>query len=367
MNEQQKFKQAFSHLHASANTLQEVENMANNRTKKTYSPKRTTILVATLVLLISTTIVAYASELLFDFFAILTPSDNSGPVLEEIYGNEISTSKPYMEDYLGNPIARPDMERIALDPQAAEEMIGAYVSAVEGTFTADNNTFSLCTFMINDMGMGAFTWTAENPDGICYKNIGYGMVDFNPASPFSNPILTHYIGDTSRLCDTFTFLIKDENSGEKLHLVTYFATTASFTSGDTLVWQVKDSTVQIAPVNFIPSKVLTAANGMSVYASYQGLVLEANSQTEIVPHKILIHFTDGTQYILMDEGINNQSGALWRKDGNINYDKLLILFNRLVDPDNISSIEIEYTWRETVEHNDRNESILHTEKHTFLP
>lgn len=364
MNEQQKFIQAFSHLHASENTLQEVTYMANKRNKKSYSPRRTMILVAILVLLISTTIVAYAAELFFDFFAILTPSSNSGPALEEIYGNNISTDKPYMEDYLGNPIARPDMERIALDPQAAEEMIGAYVSAVEGTFTAGKNTFSLCTFMVNDMGMGAFTWTVENPNGIYYKDIGYGMVDFNPASPFSNPVLTHYIGDTSHLCDTFTFLLKAENNSTKLHLVTYFATASSFTSGDTLVWQVKDTTVQIAPVNLMPSKVLTAENGMSVYASYQGMVLKANSQTEIVPHKMLITFTDGTQYAVTDEGIHNQSGALWRKDGNTSYDALLVLFNRLVDPDNISSIEIAYTWRETI---DMNESILHTEKLTFLP
>ncbi len=367
MDEQQKFKQTFSHLHASADTLQEVRNMANNNKKVKHSTRRVVILTATLALLVSMTLVAYGTELLSNILAALTPLENVGPVLEDIYGNEISTEKPYMEDYLGNPIARPDMERITLDSQAAEEMVGAYVSAVQGTFAVDDNTFSLCTFMIDEMGMGAFTWTVENRNGIYYKNIGYGMVDFDPASSFSEPTLTHYADDTGNLCDTFTFLIKEENNGTKLHLVTYFGTTATFAQGDVLIWQVKDASVQIVPVNFMPAKKLIDENEMSIYASHQGLVLDAQLETEIVPHKMVIHFSDGTQYSLIDKGIYNLSGALWRKNGSINYDELLILFNRLIDPDEIASITLEYTWRETVNQNGITKSILHTEDRKFFP
>ena len=341
--------------------------MTNKPTNIKRSKRYVVILAATLALLVSMTLVAYGTGLLSDIIAILTPSENSGPVLDDIYGNKISTDKPYIEDYQGNPIARPDMERIALDAQAAEEMVGAYVSTVDGRFTAGNNTFSLCTFMIDEMGMGAFTWTVENPNGIYYKNIGYGMVDFGPASPFSDPVLTHYTGDTGNFCDTFTFLIKDENNGTKLHLVTYFGTTAGFTAGDILTWCVKDVSVQILPVNFMPAQKLADENGMAVYVSYQGLILDAQSETEIVPHKMVILFADGRQYTLMDAGIYNQSGAVWRKNGNTSYDELLILFNRLIDPGEITSIVLEYTWRETVEQNGSHESILHTENATFYP
>lgn len=367
MNEQQIFRQAFSHLHASANTLQEVYNMAIKQTKTKHATRRLVILAAAMTLLVSMTLVAYGTGLFSDILAVLTPADNAGPVLESIYGDEISTNKPYMEDFQGNPIARPDMERITLDAQAAEEMIGAYVSTVQGTFTVNSNTFSLCTFMIDEMGMGAFTWTVENHNGIYYKNIGYGMVDFTPASPFSDPVLTHYAGETGSICDTFTFLIKDENNGTKLHLVTFFGTTTTFTPGDALTWQIKDASVQIIPVNFMPAKRLNDGNNMSIYASHQGMVLYAQSKTEIVASKILIHFTDGTQYTLMDKENSNQSGSLWRNNDDNAYNELLILFNRLIDPDDIAYIEVEYTWRESVEQNGSWESILHTETCTFYP
>ena len=94
--------------------------------------------------------------------------------------------------------------------------------------------------------------------------------------------------------------------------------------------------------------------------------MNAQSEIEIVPQNILINFTDGSQYILIDDDMNNESGALWRKNGNVNYDQLLILFNRLIDPNEVSSIDIEYTWRETAEQNGTSESILHTEKCKFV-
>lgn len=367
MNIQQQFRQAFSHLHASTDTLQEVCNMATQQTKSKHSARRIIIMAATLALLVSMTLVAYATGLISNIFAVLTPSDNPGTILTDIYSDQISADKPYMEDYLGNPIARPDMERIALDPQAAEDMVGAYVSTAQGTFTVGNNTFSLCTFMIDKMGTGAFTWTVENSNGIYYKSIGYGMVDFTPASPFHNPVLTHTADDTNSLCDTFTFLIKEENNSTKLHLVTFFSTTSTFTPGDALIWQVKDDGIQIAPVNYMPVKTLTDGNIMTVSVSHQGLVLDAHSKKEIVPHKIEIQFTDGTKYLLMDKENYNISGSLWRQEGEISYDQLAIVFNRLIDPENIASIEFEYTWRETLEHNGTLESILHTEHSTFLP
>ena len=52
--------------------------------------------------------------------------------------------------------------------------------------------------MIDEMGMGAFTWTVENPNGIYYKDIGYGMVEFNANSPFLAPTLVQRSGRISR-------------------------------------------------------------------------------------------------------------------------------------------------------------------------
>lgn len=367
MNEHQKFQQAFSHLHASADTLQEVMKMANKHPKARLSVKRAVLLAAALTLLISLAVVASASGLISYITAQLTPAEDPAQVLEEIYGNQISTEKPYMEDYLGNPIARPDMQRISLDSQAAEQAIGAYVSTAQGSFQSGSNTFRLCTFMIDEMGMGAFTWTAENPNGIYYKNIGYGMVDFNANSPFSDPVLTHHFGEESSFCDTFTFLIREENNGAKLHLVTYFGTTVSFSAGDTISWQMKDVQLEICPINYPPCHKLTCENGMDISLSYQGLILKAGSQTEIVPQRLELYFTDGTKYTVMDRGVYNQAGALWRKSDAVAYDELLILYNRLADPQQVERIELEYIWQETVQTDGKEQSVSRTEQCSFYP
>lgn len=370
MNQQEKFRQAFSHLHASGDTLQEVIQLANKQAKPKHTTRRVLILAAVFTLLISMTLVAYGTGFLSEILATLRPAGNSGPVLEDMYGDQIPSNPPYMEDYLGNPIALPDMERIPLDAQAAQDMVGAYVSAVDGSFTVGNSTFSLCTFMIDEMGMGAFTWTVENPNGIYYKDIGYGMVDFNANSPFLAPTLMQRSTGSDQkdsLCDSFNYLIKAENNGTRLHLVTYFATTEALDREDILVWQAKDMALKIQPASFMPAHKLTEETGMTVCASYQGLVLNAHSETEIVPGKLTILLEDGTQYTVMDSGKYNQSGAVWRKNGNATYDQLVMLFNRLIDPEKVDSIVLEYTWRETVEHNGELESILHKENKTFYP
>ena len=57
----------------------------------------------------------------------------------------------------------------------------------------------------------------------------------------------------------------------------------------------------------------------------------------------MIKFNDGTQYCVEDDEkkIYNQSEAFWRQSERYRYDDLVYLFNRLIDPNEVSSVEVE--------------------------
>ena len=176
MNEHELFQKTFSNLHASDSTLQEVMNRIHSGRGARGVSKRFAVLVAVLTLLFSMALVAHATGLLADLVAILTPAENPGQVIDDAYGDSISTQKPNMFDGYGNPIEMPDMEHPNVDFTEAEKIMGAYISDVDSVISIGKNTFTFKNFLIDETGTGAITWSVENPNGITYGEAGYGIV-----------------------------------------------------------------------------------------------------------------------------------------------------------------------------------------------
>jgi len=104
MNEHELFQRSFSALHASGNTLQEVMRRVHNKKSMNGTPKRIAVLVAVLIVLLSLATATYATGLWTELVAILTPAENPAQVIDDAFGDNISTEKPNMEDAYGNPI-----------------------------------------------------------------------------------------------------------------------------------------------------------------------------------------------------------------------------------------------------------------------
>lgn len=350
MNEKEFFQETFENLHASEDTLQKVMMRVHTGKGTTGISKRFASLVAVLVMLFSMTLVVHATGLLTDLVAILTPAENPAQVIDDVFGDNISVEKPHMEDAYGNPIEAPSMERPAIDLTETEKLIGAYISDIDGVLTVGNNTFTLEQFLIDEMGSGAITWTVENPNGIEYGDAGYGMVYFNSMT-IDNPWMTHYAADGSKKKSTneSTALIAKNEDGTKLKLVSYFGTFDKYEIGDYFVWMAsqdrrqESQTIQITPVEHIPAKTLTSENGTKIAITNQAITFDYDGNSEFIPHKIVINFNDGTQYCVEDDEkkIYNQSEAFWRQSERYRYDDLVYLFNRLIDPSKVSSVEVE--------------------------
>ena len=172
---------------------------------------------------------------------------------------------------------------------------------------------------------------------------------FKDENPFCEPSIWQFgsDGEEKIFACTFPALISRNEDDTKLELVTYFGTFDNYEIGDHFVWEIESrtyserKTVQITPVSHIPAKKMVAADGMKLTVGSQGLVIDVNSDEEFIGEKIVLNFKDGTQYCVedWDKMILNSSGGLWRGDA-YRSDDLVVLYNRLVDNNKVSSVEV---------------------------
>ena len=373
MKESELFQKAFTTLHASDDTLQKVMLQTHTAKGTTGISKRFAALVTVLVILFSMTLVVHATGLLADFVAILTPSKDPGMVLDQAFGDDISTQKPNVFDAYGNPIEMPNMERPNDDLTEYEELLGAYISDLDGSFSVGENTFTLKSFLVDDTGSGMFTWTVENPNGISYGDAGYGAVFFAPMAPFDEPKLNHYTADGQKnSASMYTALISKNDAGTKLELVSYFGVYEEYQKGDSFVWTVskkqEKQKIQITPAEHIPTKTMSTADGMQLTIANQGLTVNYNSNIEFVVEKAVIYFKDGTQYCLDDAAeIHNVNGLFWRTTEAYIYDELVYLFNRIIDKNEVASVELVGHWTESEFDGKDYVNTRHTEQYVFYP
>lgn len=351
MNEHDVFKKAFSPLHASDDTLQKVLNKTHSGKK--FIPRRIAILVAAVVAVFSLALMAQGTIFVLsgERVAVLTPAKNPEQVLEDAFGKKPSTDKVPMYDAHGNLIDVTKIERCPLDVAVAKKLYGDYISDMDAVVSLGSSTFTLKNFIMDETGVGAIIWTVEDPNGIHYNYGGYRFMCFKDTSPFCEPRIRHYGSngqEKSSGCH-FTALISRNEDDTKLELVSYFGTFDLYEIGDYFVWTVDDrstswedsNSVQINPTMHIPGKTLTAADGTQLTLGSQGLVIDVNTDDQFDTDKIILHFKDGTQYCLEDNVnmIYNSSGSLWRGK-EYRSDDLVVLYNRLVDIDQVSSVEV---------------------------
>ena len=350
MNEHELFQKTFSNLHASDSTLQEVMNRIHSGRGARGVSKRFAVLVAVLTLLFSMALVAHATGLLADLVAILTPAENPGQVIDDAYGDSISTQKPNMFDGYGNPIEMPDMEHPNVDFTEAEKIMGAYISDVDSVISIGKNTFTFKNFLIDETGTGAITWSVENPNGITYGEAGYGIVYFTSVSPFDDPKIYHYgkNGEIKKHVADYTALISKNEECTKLELVTYFGTFVKYEIGDSFVWEARvnygqeTQKLQITPAKHVPTKTMSEEGGMQLSIANHNLTINFDSNNEFVDDKVVIHYKDGTQYCLIDgEEVYNIRKSFWRSSEAYTYDDAVFLFNRFIDIDQVASVEVE--------------------------
>ena len=352
MNEHDVFQKAFSNLQASDDTLRRVMDRAHGGKCSKITPKRVAVLVAVVVVLFSMALVVHGSIFLglADRVAVLTPAKDPDQVIDDAFGNHIDPQNPEMYDYYGNPIETPNTERVDADLTKTRQWIGDYISDVDAVASLGESKFTLKSFLIDETGAGVLIWSVENPNGLHYIANGYGPMCFEDTNPFCEVLIKHFGVDGQQKTSVCSFnaLISEKEDGSALEIVTYFGTFDRYEIGDHFVWSVEarsyteSAAIQITPVNHIPVKTMTAADGTQLTIANHNLAVDVNCNDDFQTIKTVIHFKDGTQYCLEDVGkdIYNISGGFWRSYEAYASDDLVLLFNRLIDTNAVASVEM---------------------------
>lgn len=85
--------------------------------------------------------------------ANVTPADSvTAADLHAFGADSISSDTPVIRDNSGQVLNLPRMERVAVDAETMQRLVGDYLSTVDAAVEADGYTISLKTFLIDENG-----------------------------------------------------------------------------------------------------------------------------------------------------------------------------------------------------------------------
>lgn len=341
------FQKTFSTLHASPDTLSEVYQVVCKEESTPRHPLSKTVLIAA-VLALCVTVAAAAGGIANLIKANVTSADSvTAADLHAFGADSIGSDTPVIRDSSGQVLNLPRMERVAIDAETMQRLVGDYLSTVDAVMEVDGSTFSLQTFLIDENGSGFLTYTVSNPNGVAYRDVGYGKVNMD-----KEPVLFAGGTDSSHYMDTEVYLDTAASTGTELHLVAYFSDFGSWHKGDDLVFAIAGQsggdwggTISITPRTYLPAVTFTAESGDTVAVSALGIRMPnpaavGDAVTDAVTDELVLHMADGTQYVVQSEQDNilNWVVGLGISDEAYHIIGSAYSFNRVVDVDAVTSV-----------------------------
>lgn len=260
------------------------------------------------------------------------------------------------------PYTLPSMTWVEADPAEAERIVGDYVEEVGQTLETNGYTFTVEDCLVDENGLGVATYTLANPDGVGGYDAGYGAFCMGPDDAVGQPGLE---GATPRreieegwtvgtLYDYHD--IKDESlsTATEAHVVRYFASSLGTTDENGLDWSLSaadsggyaEEHIVFKPTKELPATEFAAASGEALSISPIGLVApfdeSGSDEGALYPDRLVVHFTDGSEYVVFDNGPDAQELIYnvvfgYYLGGDTDHG-IAYLFNRLVDVDAIESV-----------------------------
>jgi hypothetical protein len=312
------------------NMIQQEKNAAHKKRKTV----KTIALVAAAAAVLMTT--AFASGLVDYLEALLTPADTPSDIAQAtLVDADISTEKPDMLDSAGNPIEMPDMERVTTDEDTVLTLTEGYLYDMDATLSLGNDlTITFDSFIMDEQGMGILTYTVSNPNGLSWSDAGYG--DIYSIVGMYDPQL---LADGTDYCDSRMYLLEGDSTDTEIHVAQYFVgqpdQSLLFTVPET-----ENGALRITPEACVPAIEMTDGQGHDLTLSPLGLRIGWHDANELGHDEIILHYADGTDYVVEGDGILNRSLGCWQSSEEHTYEYLCEMFNRLVDVDTVESVTV---------------------------
>ncbi len=360
--------------------------------RKTRKISFTTLIAAAAVLALSVT--AYAIGAHAGFFESIF--GDSGVDSTEAYETLADPDKPD-----GGMITVPAYERVSVDQEKAEELVGAQVTDINKTFEMEGVTFTAESMVADENGIGALTFTMSCPDGFPRME-GYEgemgnmlRIDEDRGWISSTPYLR--LSDIDRPINDHVYLDSAASTDAEKHLTAYFYSPVGLKKGDVVelvmteyLYNGKEHTytdpftgeehtqkdmdeieehISFQVGDLVPAVTLTAEDGHTASVSPMGIVLD-DWYDGI--HDLSLTYADGSVYTVRGQNVDNtQFGQLTSPndlgaegveheeddDGDgVNesiyteyplddpaYEgmwRTTLVFNRLVEPENVASVHV---------------------------
>lgn len=242
----------------------------------------------------------------------------------------------------------PAIERVDVDAEKAETLVGAYVTEIGQSVRLGSYTFTLENMVLDKNGIGALTLHVENPEGHGICNDG-AVKGEHPA--FSMDV--ERSGGEHRFLDSREYLVEERFTDTQADYVLYVTPMETLPAGEALSLRLQllqpEQEASAWPAASIPlptnQKVGTrsfSAEGVRAEVSPVGMTLryDMGPGAEKTENAITLRYADGSEYVVLGTDLHNLSVHSVSSD----YSNQWIAFNRLADMDSITEIAISGHW-----------------------
>ncbi len=363
--------------------LRRIEELTMNKIKEQTPPRRAKkparritrmVLVAAIVAaLCAVTVVAVSGNAA----GKITPADTAraGEMDDKTtaaFSDGISTQQADIRDANGNTIQLAKMERVPTDPETAQRLVGGYLMALDNAaMTVKDNyygtyTITLETMLIDEKGAGMITYSVENPKGVYSSTEGFsygeGVHTCMPSVEVHEPSEEAALRseEVRKAVSTKIYLDKENTTDTHVQAIMYFAICGGYRKGDPVyvtqgsVYSGQVQAICITPTSYVPAKTFTEKGGTHVSVSPLGIQVDTGDLSGDETRNITIRYKDDSEFVVWSGGINNCTVAFGGygyegTDGGNYRDASYYNFNRLVDVDQIASVEVVHHYYEMAE------------------
>lgn len=256
--------------------------------------------------------------------------------------------------------SREGYERVDVDPDLAENLIGEYIAQVGTVVELGDFTFTIDSAVMDQNGLACIRYTVENPNGLEAKDVYYAERGEFP------PYTLVYETEQGQVLSDETLEDETLRSETRRTFVAYITPFAPVAADEGLVmvitlWLDAETAGPAAQVS-IPAEAKVGAlafTGGNLCASVSPIGIEIGmpDAEAILPqegaqadpaspvptpdisynlkiNELRIVYTDGSEYVVIDGGSYNAS------KGSAHDKTLRFVFNRLVDTDSIETLVI---------------------------
>ena len=362
--------------------LRRIEELTMNKIKEQTPPRRAKkparritrmVLVAAIVAaLCAVTVVAVSGNAA----GKVTPADTAraGEMDDKTtaaFSDGISTQQADIRDANGNTIQLAKMERVPTDPETAQRLVGGYLMALDNAaMTVKDDyygtyTITLETMLIDEKGKGMITYSVENPKGIYSSTEGFsygeGVHTCMPSVEVHEPSEEAALRseEARKAVSTKIYLDTENTTDTHVQAIMYFAICGGYQKGDPIyvtlgsVYSGQMQAICITPTSYVPAKTFTEKGGTHVSVSSLGIQVDTGDLSGDETRNITIRYKDASEFVVWSGGINNCTVAFGGygyegTDGGNYRDASYYNFNRLVDVDQIASVEVVHHYYEAV-------------------